>query len=132
MCQLDLSVLIRKKVGLCPLQYTEAPRLKAGCVFSRTNPAAASFNANHPNAWIPEKRVEKTDGVTSATNTRHQQIGQSLFLLENLAARLFADNPVQIPNHHRVGVRAIGCSEQIMCRPDIRDPITHRFVDRLL
>src|SRR5215469_7258889 len=107
MCQLNLSVLVRKEVGLGTLEHAQAPCLKAGCMLTGTNAPAAGFDANHPHARIPEKWVKKTNGVTSATNARHQQIGQPLFLLENLPAGLFTDYPVQIPNHHRVGVRAI-------------------------
>src|SRR5260370_16473618 len=126
MGQLNLSVFVREEVGLRSLQHAETPCLKAGCMFSGANSTAASLDANHPNARIPEKRVKKTNGVTPATNARHQQLGQPLLLLENLAPRLFTDDPVQIPNHHRAGMRAIGRPAKLISLPSILPPLPPR------
>src|SRR5262245_23070289 len=132
MCELNLSVFVREKIGFRALQHAKATRLKTSSMFTRSNAAPACFNADHPNPCVTEKGIEKSDGVTSTANAGHQQIRQTFFLLENLAASLFTDHSVQITYHHWVGMRAVSSPQKIMRRPNIRNPITHCLVDGLL
>ena len=59
-------------------------------------------------------------------------VRQAFLLLENLAACLVADHALEVAHHHRVRVRAVGGAENVVRAPDVRDPVAHRLVDRLL
>src|SRR6516164_9843567 len=107
MCELNLSVFVRQEISFRALQHAKATRLKTGSMLPRSNSASAGLDADHPNARITEKGIEKSDRVASTANACHQQIRQTLFLLENLAASLFTDYSVQITHHHWVGMRAV-------------------------
>src|SRR6516162_386133 len=132
MGELNLSIFVRQEISLRALQHAKATRLKTGSMFSRSNSASTGLDTDHPNARIMEKGIEKSDGVASAANACYQQIRQTLFLLENLAASLFTDYSVQITHHHWVGMRAVSSPKKIMRRPDIRNPVTHCLVNGLL
>src|ERR1700741_1010089 len=102
MCELNLSVFVRQEISFRALEHAKATRLKTGSVFSRSNSASTRLDADHPNTRIMEEGIEKSDGVASIANACYQQIRQTLFLLENLAASLFTDPSVQITHHHWV------------------------------
>ena len=59
-------------------------------------------------------------------------IRQPFLLLENLAACLVADHTLEVANHHRVRVRAVGGAENVVGTPDVGDPVAHRLVDGFL
>ena len=56
-------------------------------------------------------------------------IRQPAFALENFRAGFFADDALEIANHHRVGMRAQDGAEQVMRDSNVGDPIAHGFAD---
>ena len=82
--------------------------------------------------FIFEERIKKADGVRAAADAGDQQIGQALFLLQNLPARFVADDALEIAHHHRIRMRAVSGAENVMRGADVGDPIAHRFVDGFL
>jgi hypothetical protein len=46
------------------------------------------------------------------------------------ASSLVADHALEIADHDRIRVRAVGRAEYVMRAADVRDPVAHRLVDR--
>src|SRR5206468_804954 len=132
MGQLDLALFVGEQKSFRPLQNAEAPALKTGGVFSAANAFATSFNSDHSNMSIVQKRMEQANGVAAAADTGDEQIWQTTFAFENLMARLNANDALKIADHHGVRVGAENRAQYIMSGAHVRDPVAHRFVDRFL
>jgi len=50
--------------------------------------------------------MEQTDGIGSPAHAGHQDRGQPAFPLEDLRARLAADDALEIPHQERKGMRS--------------------------
>ena len=59
-------------------------------------------------------------------------VRQPALALEDLSPGFLADDLVEIPDDHRIRVRAQRAAEDVVGGPHIRDPVAHRLVDRLL
>src|ERR1051325_11555310 len=101
MSALNLSEFILENVGLRSLQNTERTALETGRVFFRQNAFASRLDPKHSDILIGEERIEEADGIGTSTDTRHEEIRQSFFFLENLPSRFIANDPLKISNHHR-------------------------------
>src|ERR1700722_14547337 len=112
--QLNLSIVVRQQPGLCPLKYPQLPSLKPRRMLAGTNSPAAGFDANHSNSSVVQERIEKSNRIAAASDTCHQQIRQTFFLLKDLPSCFFSDDPVKIPNQHRIGMRAVRSAEKVM------------------
>jgi len=88
--------------------------------------------ANHRDGLIFKERIEEADRVGAAADAGHQEVRQPPLLLQNLPPGFVADHPLEIPDHQRIGVRAIRGAKNVMCRAHVRNPVAHRFVDGLL
>src|SRR6267378_5655143 len=130
MGQLDLALFVGEQKSFRPLQNAEAPALKTGGVFSAANAFATSFNSDHSNMSIVQKRMEQANGVAAAADTGDEQIRQTTFAFENLMARLNANDALKIAHHHGVRMGTEDRAQYIMSGAHVRDPIAHRFVDR--
>src|ERR1700730_3299146 len=104
--QFDLTFLIGEEKCFRSLQHTESAALKTRGVFTAANSFAAAFDADHSHILILKEWVKETDCVAAAAHAGDQQIRQSFFALENLAARLNANDALEVAHHHRVRVRA--------------------------
>ena len=62
-------------------------RAKPRRMFAGAGAAAAGFDANHLHVGIPQKIIEKPDGVRTAANACEQMRGQAFFGRQNLFAR---------------------------------------------
>src|ERR1700745_2497990 len=112
--QLDLALFVGGEKSLRPLKNAEAPALKTGGVFSAANAFATSFNSDHSNMSIVQKRMEQANGVAAAADTGDEQIRQTSFAFENLMARLNANDALKIADHHGVRVGAENRAQYIM------------------
>src|ERR1700733_10081266 len=81
---------------------------------SQFRAGATGLHSDQSDALIAEECVKNTDRVAAAADTRKDRIGQASLALENLAARLFADDAVKIADHHGVGMRSQRGPEQVM------------------
>src|SRR5204862_361966 len=102
MGQLDLALFVGEQKSLRPLQDAETPALKTGGMFSAANAFATSFNSDHLNMSIAQKRMEQADGVAAAADTGDKKIRRPTFAFENLMARLDANDALKITDHHWV------------------------------
>src|SRR5438105_14253737 len=100
MGQLDLALFVGEQKSFGPLQDAEAPALKTGGMFSAANTFATSFNSDHLNMSIVQKRLEQADGAAAAADAGDKQIRRPTFAFENLMARLSANDPLTITDHH--------------------------------
>ena len=56
-------------------------------------------------------------------------VGSLRFGFQNLLARLFADDAVEVAHHRGIRMRAEDAAEQVMRGADVGDPVAHGFVD---
>src|SRR3712207_117109 len=73
--------------------------------------------------------MEKTDGVASAPDARHELLREASDLIQDLSSGLVSDHALKIANHHRVRMRAKGRAQKIITGFDIGDPVTHRLAN---
>src|ERR1700692_4035893 len=114
MRELNLPILIGQQPGFCPLQHPELSSLKASRMLAGTDSTPTCFDSNHANPCIIQKRVEKSNGIAPASDTRQQQVRQPFFLLEDLSPCLVSDYAMKVPDQHRVRMRAIRRAKKIM------------------
>ena len=129
---LNLAELILQNVGLRSLQHAERTALEPRRMFLRQDAFAARLDAEHLHRCVVEERIEQANGIRAAADARNEQVRQALLLLQNLPARFIADHALEIPDHHRIRMRAIRRAEDVMRAADIRHPVAHRLVHRLL
>jgi len=130
--ELYLTKLILENVGLRSLQHAQRAALKTRSVFLRLDAFATRLDTEHLYAGVFEERVEQTDGVRAAADAGDEQVGQALFLFQDLPSCLVTDDTLKIPHHHRIRMRAVGRAENVMRAADVRHPIAHCLVHRLL
>ena len=132
MGQLDLTVLVGEEPGLRALEDAEFSALKTRGVFAMLDSVATRLDAHHLDALVIEEGMEEPDRVAAAANAGDKQVGETLLALEDLAARLDADDAVEIAHHHRIRVRPEGTAEDVVGRANVRDPVAQGLVDRFL
>src|SRR2546425_5390530 len=94
--------------------------------------AAAGFNADQSYLLVLDEVMKNSDGVRSATDASDDRIRQAAFSFQNLCASFASDNFLEIADHGGIRMRAQHAAQQIVCGPDVGDPIAHGFVDRIL
>src|SRR5665213_3306880 len=129
---LDLAKFVLQNKTARALQHAERAALKPRRMLFRLDAASARFHADHPHGFVFEERIKKSDGVRAAADAGDEQVGQALFLFQNLRARLVADDALEIPHHHRIRMCAVSRAENVVRATDIRDPVAHRLVDGFL
>src|SRR5262249_11012354 len=78
------------------------------------------------------ERPEKPDRIASTADTRDEKIRQAFLTFEDLPACFVTDHSVEVPYHHRIGMRAESRAENVMGRADVGHPVTHCLIDGLL
>ena len=71
---------------------------------ARADAASAGLDAHHLHLGVVQEGPEEADRVTASADTRHEQIRQPAFALQDLPAGFIADDAVKIAHHHRVGM----------------------------
>ena len=110
MRQLDLAILVREQKCFCSLKNTQSSSLKSRRVFPGSNSLPTSFDSDHPDGLVIQKRMEQANGVAAATNASDEQIGQTLFAVENLLSRFLADDALKITHYHRIRMGTEGAA----------------------
>src|SRR3954452_17343024 len=119
MSQFDLAVGIREDKRLRALKNTESSALETGGMFAGPDAFAARFYPDHSDGFVVQKRIEHSNRVAAAADTSDQDVGQASFALHDLAARFNADNALKIADHHWIGMRAKGGTEDVMSRANV-------------
>src|ERR1700679_3581240 len=67
---------------------------------------AGGFEADQPDTGVVEERVKYADRVGSPAYACGDGVGQSAGLILDLHARLESDDPLEVANHRREGMRS--------------------------
>src|SRR5271165_5783515 len=113
----DLSRYVLQNKGVSSLQHPGPASLSAeprGMFSQRVSPSS-SFHANELHVAIADELIERTDSVGTPANTSDYGGRQLPFRFENLLARLFADDAVEVAHHGGIGMRAQHAAQQVMC-----------------
>ena len=93
---------------------------------------ARRLGDREPDARLADEARQQPDRVRATADARQGEIGQSTLGSPELDRRLVADAPLQVADDRRVRVRAHRRAEHVVRRFDIRHPVAHRLVDRVL
>src|SRR5207237_542342 len=128
----NLAAIVLQNIAHRALQHSRPPtstRVKASSVLAQLVACATSFDADHLDRSVVEKRMKQSDRIRSATNTRDQNIRQATFLYQDLSACFAPDHALKVAHHQRIRMWTKRTAEQVISVAHIRDPITQRFVD---
>ena len=127
-----LAVLVLQHVRLGAVQHAGTTAFD-GCRVARgVDAVAGRLDAVELDALVVEERVEHADRVGAAADARDDGVGQPADLVEQLRARLFADDLLEVAHHRGERMRAGGGSEDVVGRLDAGDPVAVGVVDRVL
>ena len=127
-----LAVLVLEHESLRAVQHAGASAFD-GCRVARgVDPVAGRFDAVELDAFVVQERVEHPDRVRAAADACEDRIRQPADLVEQLRARLFPDDLLEIADHRRERMRSRGRAEDVVGRLDARDPVAICVVDRVL
>src|ERR1035438_2941483 len=104
----NLSRYVLQNKGISPLQYAGATSLPAEpCrMFSQRVAASSGFNANQLDFAVLDELIESANGVGTPANTGDYRGRKLPFCLQDLSARLFADDAVEVAHHRGIRMRA--------------------------
>ena len=91
--------------------------------------AASGFDADELDAGVVEEGVEDADGVGASADAGDDGGGKFGFGFQNLLARLFADDAVEVAHHGGIRMRAQHAAQQVMRGANVGDPVAHGLVD---
>src|SRR5690606_13146218 len=99
---------------------------------ARRDPFSSSLDTIKPDVGIIEEWIERSHCIASAAYTCDDSIRQSAFLFLHLLLYLISYYALEITHHHRVRVRAYHRAYEVVSCLDVCNPVTDRFVDRIL
>lgn len=92
----------------------------------------ARLDTNEPDALVPDEIVERSNSITSTSDTRHHGVGQLALLFRQLRLDLSSNDSLEIADNGRERVRANCRSDQVMRVVEPRHPLAHRLIDGVL
>src|SRR6185312_13644853 len=98
----NLAVVILEQIAVGALENAGCSAGEARCVIAQAGAASAGFDADELHGCVFEKWMEDADCVAATADAGDDGIGQAAFGLENLFARLYADDAMEITDHHRI------------------------------
>ena len=127
-----LPVLVLEDEGSRAVQDAGAAALDRGGMARGVDPVAGGLDAVEPHAFVIEEGVEHADRVRAAADARDDGIREPADLVEELRARLFADDLLEVAHHRGERMRSRRRAEDVVRRLDARDPVAVRVVDGVL
>ncbi len=132
MRELDIPVIVLKNERPRALEHAGAAAGEARRMAAADDQLAAGLDANQPHVAILDEGIEDAHGVAAAADAGHDRCRQRAGLLEQLRARLPSDDRLKLAHHQRIRVRPEHRPQQVVRVADIRHPVAHRLVDRVL
>lgn len=127
-----LAVAVLQNVGARTVEHTRTAALDRRRVPRGVDAVARGLDAVQSHTLVIEERVEHADRVGAPADARDDGIRKASDLGEELLARLFADDLLEVADHRRERVRARGGAEDVVGGLDRGDPVAVRVVDRVL
>ena len=93
---------------------------------------AGRLGDREPDRRLADEPVEQPDRVRAAADAGEGEVRQPALDLDDLGRRLVADPALEVADDRRVRVRPHRRAEDVVGRLDVRDPVAHRLVDRVL
>mmetsp|Transcript_19269 Transcript_19269/g.55459 ORF Transcript_19269/g.55459 Transcript_19269/m.55459 type:complete len:539 (+) Transcript_19269:544-2160(+) len=84
------------------------------------------------NSLVLHEGVEGADRVRSATDARHDGIGELPGLVQHLRPHLLAHDALEVPDDDGEGMRPDGRADEVVRIPHVGHPIPHGLVDGIL
>ena len=102
-------------------------------VMTRSRDPSPPASTPTSRASVLDEAGERADRVRTAADARDDDVGiGAVEQLAALAARLVADDALELAHHPRERVRTHRRTEAVVRALDARDPVAHRFVHRVL
>ncbi len=128
----DLPVRILQEVGAVAVQHAGSPAGERGRMTAGCETVAAGFDADQAHAWNRDVRIEDAHRVAAAADARDDRVRMTARVLWHLRHAFVADHALEIAHHHRVRMRSRDGADDVEGVLDVRHPVAHRFVERVL
>ena len=132
MGQLDLPVVVLEQIGHGPVQDADRARGEPRRVLAALDAEPTRLDPDHLDLLVLEERREHADRVAPPAHARDEVVREPAFGLEDLLARLPADHGLEVPDHHRIRVRAQDRAEDVVRGADVGRPVPHGLADGVL
>ena len=116
----NLAVTVLQQVRARTVQHPREAEPDA-----RAMPAlavAVGLHADELHRVVPEPG-EDSDRVASASHAGNDRIGQAPGLLDDLSPGLFADHPLELPDHGGIGMRPHGRAQEVVGGIHVGHPV---------
>ena len=90
-----------------------------------------SLHANQLHLGLGDIGVKNSHGVGAAADAGDDGVGLASGKLLHLHDAFFADHRLEVAHHHRIGMRAGHCADDVEGVLDVGHPVAHRFVERV-
>jgi hypothetical protein len=101
-------------------------------MLTRSNAVAPGLYPNEAYALIPDKGIEKPEGIGAPAYARHQRIGKAPEGVEALGSGFLADYGLKISDNHGIGMGAGDGANDVMGMVNVRHPISHGLIHGVL
>ena len=126
-----LAVFVLQQVRVGTLERTRCPTGECRGMAPGFDTVTGGLVADQSHVFVVDERMEDTDRVRAATDTRDHRVGQPAGRAQDLLTGLETDNPLEIADHHRERVRSGGGAEAVIGVVRVGDPVAHGLVDRV-
>src|SRR5450759_1474568 len=100
----NLAVRILQQIAERSVKNTFAAARERRGMFPCRKASSRRLHPDHFHRLILVKRMKQSDGIGSAADTGEQDLRQSAFQIQDLAARFFAYHRLEIADDHRKGM----------------------------
>ena len=128
----DLAVPVLEHHRARAVQDPRRPARERRGVSAGRNAVAGRLGHRDPDRRLADEPIEQPDRVRAAADAGQDEVGQAALHLGELGRRLVADPALEVAHDRRVGMRPHRRAQDVVGRLDVRDPVPHRLVDRVL
>src|SRR5215472_3586041 len=128
----NLAIAILQDIRISPLQHTGQATAKACRMLSQLRATSTCLYANELYFLVANKLVEYANRIRSTAHTCNNGCRQSAFRFQNLLAGFTTNHGMKIAHHRGIRMRTQDAPQQVVSGANIGDPVSHRFIDRVL
>src|SRR5205085_4013832 len=128
----DLSVRVLEQISAVAVQDTGTPGAQRCRVPAARESLARGFDADQPDARLADVRMEDSHGVRATADAGDHRVGLAARHLLHLLDAFLANHRLEVTHHHRVGMRPGDRADDVEGALDVRHPVAHGFVERVL